>query len=66
MLPEDEVTLGQNWIPRRATPEEKYDIENDPESIVFFDDVKDLVEVILDISKDDSIVKTIERLIDLL
>ena len=32
-----------NWIPRKASLDEVYDIENDPESIVFFDDVKEMV-----------------------
>ena len=33
---------------------------------MFFDDVKDLVEVMIDISKDGSLVQAIERLIRLL
>ena len=59
-------TTEQNWVPRKATPEETYDIENDPESIVFFDDVKNLAEVIVDIAKESTLVPIIQRLVDLL
>ena len=66
LLQEDSECIDQNWIPRKGTPEETYDIENDPESIVFFDDVRQLVEVIVEIAKGNALVPIIERLIDLL